>query len=56
MDVFYFAVLVPAHVLFTDEGRIEKKAYLNTWKEIPEQNETQFSISGVSLSSGKNSG
>lgn len=44
LDVFYFSVVVPMHVYFSEEGEIDKRLFLNTWKEIPEQNESQFQI------------
>lgn len=45
IDVFYFSVAVPMHVYFSEEGEIDKRLFLNTWKEIPEQNESQFQVS-----------
>ncbi|CAF0970996.1 unnamed protein product [Brachionus calyciflorus] len=44
IDVFYFSVNVPMHVYFVEDGEIDKKLFLNTWKEIPEQNETQYQL------------
>ena len=44
IDVFYFSVNVPMHVYFVEDGEIDKKLFLNTWKEIPEQYETQYQI------------
>ncbi len=44
IDVFYFTALVPMHVYFAEDGEIDKRLFLNTWKEIPEQNEMQFQI------------
>ena len=52
VDVFYFATVVPLHVLFAEDGLMEKKMYLNTWQDIPAQNEVQHSIGGVSLGAG----
>lgn len=45
IDVFYFSALVPMHVYFAEDGEIDKRLFLNTWKEIPEQNESQFQLS-----------
>ena len=45
IDVFYFAIIVPMHVYFAEDGEIDKRLFLNTWKEIPEQNETQYQLS-----------
>ena len=47
IDVFYFSVAVPMHVYFSEEGEIDKRLFLNTWKEIPEQNESQFQINAL---------
>ncbi|RNA16156.1 AP-1 complex subunit beta-1 isoform X1 [Brachionus plicatilis] len=44
LDVFYFGVNVPMHVYFVEDGEIDKKLFLNTWKEIPEQYETQYQL------------
>ncbi|CAH0402674.1 unnamed protein product [Chilo suppressalis] len=48
VDVFYFACLMPAHILFTEDGQLDKRVFLTTWKEIPAANEVQHSLSGVS--------
>lgn len=45
VDVFYFSLMVPMHVYFVEDGEIDKRLFLNTWKEIPEQNETQYQLS-----------
>jgi vesicle coat complex subunit len=47
VDVFYFAVLVPLHVYFDENGQMDKRDFLQLWKEIPEQNEVQFTINNV---------
>jgi vesicle coat complex subunit len=44
IDVFYFSVVIPIHIFFAEDGEIDKRLFLNTWKEIPEQNEAQFQI------------
>ena len=53
IDVFYFATIVPTHVYFTEDGNMEKKVFLATWKDIPAQNEIQFSIEGTDCNAGK---
>jgi len=53
IDVLYFATLVPIQVLFTEDGLMERKVYLSTWKDIPAQNEAQISVSGVTMSLGE---
>ncbi len=49
IDVFYFSAIVPMHVFFAEDGEIDKRLFLNTWKEIPEQNEAQFQLSPFSM-------
>lgn len=39
IDVFYFACIVPMNVYFSEDGQLEKKVFLSTWKDIPAQNE-----------------
>jgi vesicle coat complex subunit len=52
IDVFYFSILVPMHVFFAEDGEIDKRLFLNTWKEIPEQNESQYQLgSGIASAS-----
>lgn len=53
IDVFYFACLVPMHALFTEDGEMEKRVFLATWKDIPAQNEIQFTLQNVEHSGGK---
>ncbi|XP_049879406.1 AP-1 complex subunit beta-1 [Pectinophora gossypiella] len=47
VDVFYFACLIPAHILFTEDGQLDKRVFLTTWKEIPAANEVQHTLSNV---------
>ncbi|KAF7632781.1 AP complex subunit beta [Meloidogyne graminicola] len=44
IDVFYFAVVVPLNVYFDESGQMDKRDFLQLWKDIPEQNEKQFTI------------
>ncbi|XP_045171510.2 AP-1 complex subunit beta-1-like [Mercenaria mercenaria] len=44
IDVFYLSTQVPLHVLFTEDGEMDKKVFLATWKDIPAQNEVQYTI------------
>ena len=53
VDVSYFATIVPTHVYFAEDGQMEKKVFLATWKDIPAQNEIQFTIEGTNCNSGK---
>ncbi|XP_076066377.1 adaptor protein complex 1/2, beta subunit isoform X2 [Oratosquilla oratoria] len=49
IDVFYFATVVPMHMFFMEDGLMDKRVFLSTWKDIPAQNEVQFSISDVNM-------
>ncbi|RXG71413.1 AP-1 complex subunit beta-1 [Armadillidium vulgare] len=49
IDVFYFALMMPMHIFFTDDGLMEKRIFLSTWKDIPSQNEVQFNINNVNM-------
>ncbi|KAL3857492.1 hypothetical protein ACJMK2_012159 [Sinanodonta woodiana] len=47
IDVFYLSCLVPLHVMFVEDGEMDKRVFLATWKDIPSQNEVQFTINNV---------
>ncbi|NXP62248.1 AP1B1 protein, partial [Chloropsis cyanopogon] len=49
IDVFYFSTLYPLHILFVEDGKMERQTFLSTWKDIPNENETQFQIKDCSL-------
>ena len=49
VDVFYFSTLVPFHVYCVEDGAMDKRVFLDTWKQIPQQNEVQFVIENVNL-------
>ncbi|RWS08542.1 AP-2 complex subunit beta-1-like protein [Dinothrombium tinctorium] len=49
VDVFYFSCIVPMHVLCTEDGAMDKRIFLATWKDIPSQNELQYTIENVAL-------
>lgn len=44
IDVFYFACVVPMNVYFTEDGQLDKRVFLSTWKDIPAQNEVAIFI------------
>ncbi|XP_010002079.1 PREDICTED: AP-1 complex subunit beta-1 isoform X6 [Chaetura pelagica] len=50
IDVFYFSTLYPLHILFVEDGKMERQMFLATWKDIPNENEAQFQIKDCSLS------
>lgn len=52
ISVFYFSCQIPMHVLFTEEGEMDKKDFLSSWKEIPSQNEVQSTIMNVQHNAG----
>ena len=39
IDVFYYACPITINVLFSDDGQMDKRLFLSTWKEIPSSNE-----------------
>lgn len=51
IDVFYFSCTVPYNVLFTEDGQMDRKVFLATWKDIPAANEVQNQITDVNYSS-----
>jgi len=51
IDIFYFACIAPLHIFFTEEGNMEKKTFLSTWKDIPAANEIQYTIENVECTS-----
>ncbi|XP_014209154.1 AP-1 complex subunit beta-1 isoform X2 [Copidosoma floridanum] len=51
IDVFYFACIVPMNVYFGEDGQLDKRVFLSTWKDIPSQNEVQHTLSGIMLTS-----
>lgn len=51
IDVFYFACIVPMNVYFAEDGQLDKRVFLSTWKDIPAQNEVLISLSILSLNS-----
>ncbi|XP_072024601.1 AP-1 complex subunit beta-1-like isoform X1 [Amphiura filiformis] len=49
IDVFYFSSIVPIHCLFVEDGKMDKRVFLATWKDIPAANEKQFTMSNLPL-------
>ena len=41
------------HVLFVEDGEMDKRVFLATWKDIPAQNEVQYDIKDVQHNAGK---
>jgi len=44
LGVLYFAAPLSAHVFFEDDGEVDKKQFLTTWKNLPTENEFKISI------------
>ena len=47
IDVFYFECVVPAYVLFVEEGNMERNLFPQRWREIPDDRERQFTLDGT---------
>ncbi|XP_055636469.1 AP-1 complex subunit beta-1 isoform X2 [Toxorhynchites rutilus septentrionalis] len=47
VDIFYFACLIHGNALFIEEGQLDKRVFLTTWKEIPAANEIQYNLHGI---------
>ena len=54
VGVHYFASVVPMNVFFTEDGKLERKVFLSTWKDIPPTNEFNSRVScGIELKKAK---
>uniref|UniRef100_A0A8C9XQ43 AP complex subunit beta n=1 Tax=Sander lucioperca TaxID=283035 RepID=A0A8C9XQ43_SANLU len=51
IDVFYFSCQYPISMLFAEDGKMERQVFLATWKDIPNDNESQFQIKDCHLNS-----
>ncbi|XP_031555851.1 AP-1 complex subunit beta-1-like [Actinia tenebrosa] len=51
IDVFYFSTMVPVNVLFMEDGNMDRKVFLATWKDIPQANEVQNQMQIPNLTS-----
>ncbi|OUC48863.1 adaptin domain protein, partial [Trichinella nativa] len=38
IDIFYFSCIIPIYVLFADDGQMDKRLFLQAWKDIPAEN------------------
>lgn len=47
VDVFYYACQIPIQILFTEDGTLDKRVFLTTWRDIPSANEVQYTINDV---------
>ncbi|KAL7595674.1 beta-adaptin-like protein B [Lactuca sativa] len=48
--VWYFSDKVSLLVLFTEDGRMERGAFLETWKSLPDSNEVSKEMEGIVIS------
>lgn len=42
VDVFYYACSIPLQIIFSEDGQLDKRFFLTTWKDIPAANEVNF--------------
>uniref|UniRef100_A0A672JT99 AP complex subunit beta n=1 Tax=Salarias fasciatus TaxID=181472 RepID=A0A672JT99_SALFA len=54
IDVFYFSCQYPISMLFVEDGKMERQVFLATWKDIPNDNESQFQIKECHLNAASN--
>lgn len=47
VDIFYFACLIHGNALFIEDGQLDKRVFLTTWKEIPAANEVQHNLHSI---------
>lgn len=45
--VAYFQDNIPAHIFFTEDGKSDKKAFLQLWGSIPQSNERSQELPGI---------
>ncbi|KAK9197798.1 hypothetical protein WN944_012981 [Citrus x changshan-huyou] len=48
--VWYFNDKISLHVLFTEDGRMERGSFLETWRSLPDSNEVLKDLPGVVVS------
>ncbi|XP_038874504.1 beta-adaptin-like protein B [Benincasa hispida] len=47
--VWYFNDKIPMHVFFTDDGRMERANFLETWRSLPDSNEVSKDFPAIVL-------
>ncbi|KAF2896561.1 hypothetical protein ILUMI_09611 [Ignelater luminosus] len=47
VDIFYYACQIPIQILFIEDGQLDKRVFLTTWKDIPAANEVQYTLNEV---------
>ncbi|CAI5470790.1 unnamed protein product [Closterium sp. Yama58-4] len=48
--VWYFTDKIRVQAFFTEEGRMERGVFLETWKALPDSNEVSRDLSGITIS------
>ncbi|XP_065877545.1 beta-adaptin-like protein B [Euphorbia lathyris] len=49
LPVLYFNDKIPFHVFFSEDGRMERGSFLETWRSLPDSNEVSKEFPGVAL-------
>ncbi|GAB6026493.1 AP-1 complex subunit beta-1 [Chamberlinius hualienensis] len=49
VDIFYFSCSIPMSVLFMEDGQMDKRVFLTTWRDIPSHNEIQYTLQNVNI-------
>ncbi|XP_057664433.1 AP-2 complex subunit beta isoform X1 [Diorhabda carinulata] len=47
VDIFYYACQIPIQILFCEDGTLDKRVFLTTWRDIPAANEVQYTVNDV---------
>ncbi|ERL90286.1 hypothetical protein D910_07638 [Dendroctonus ponderosae] len=47
VDVFYYACQIPIQILFIEDGTLDKRVFLTTWRDIPSANEVQYTLNDI---------
>ncbi|EOA19924.1 hypothetical protein CARUB_v10000174mg [Capsella rubella] len=49
--VWYFTDKIILHALFSEDGRMERGTFLETWRSLPDSNEVQKEFPGITITS-----
>ncbi|CAH2078178.1 unnamed protein product [Thlaspi arvense] len=49
--VWYFTDKIVLHALFSEDGRMERGTFLETWRSLPDSNEVQKEFAGITITS-----
>jgi len=42
-----------ANIFFAEDGEMDKREFLATWKDIPAKNEVQTTLHGINMQAGR---